>query len=31
VIIFSKDRTLGEVEQKSSETAASFLGRQMET
>ncbi|KIL52460.1 stage V sporulation protein T [Jeotgalibacillus campisalis] len=30
VIIFSKDGTLGEVEKKSSETAASFLGRQME-
>ena len=31
VILFSKDRILGEVEQKSSETAASFLGKQMES
>lgn len=30
VIIFSKDRTLGEVEKKSAETAAGFLARQME-
>ncbi|TDL30419.1 stage V sporulation protein T [Jeotgalibacillus sp. S-D1] len=30
VIIFSKDSTLGELEKKSCETAASFLGRQME-
>ncbi|AIE58583.1 stage V sporulation protein T [Bacillus methanolicus] len=30
VIIFSKDGSLGEVEQKSVETAASFLARQME-
>ncbi|WP_433746126.1 stage V sporulation protein T [Falsibacillus pallidus] len=31
VVIFSKDRTLGEVEQKAVETAASFLARQMES
>ncbi|HEY4554021.1 MAG TPA: stage V sporulation protein T [Bacillaceae bacterium] len=31
VVIFSKDRTIGEVEQKSAETAASFLARQMES
>ncbi|MEJ9231984.1 stage V sporulation protein T [Peribacillus butanolivorans] len=30
VLIFSKEGTLGEVEQKSVETAASFLARQME-
>ncbi|AEH52102.1 MULTISPECIES: stage V sporulation protein T [Heyndrickxia] len=30
VVIFSKDRTFGEVEQKSAETAAGFLARQME-
>lgn len=30
IVIFSKDTTLGEVEQKCSETAASFLGKQME-
>ncbi|MCI1591555.1 MULTISPECIES: stage V sporulation protein T [Heyndrickxia] len=30
VIIFSKDRTLGEVEQKAAETASAFLARQME-
>ncbi len=30
VIIFSKDKTLGEVEHKAAETAASFLARQME-
>ena len=30
VLIYSKDSTLGEVEQKSVETAASFLARQME-
>jgi AbrB family transcriptional regulator (stage V sporulation protein T) len=30
VLIFSKDSTIGEVEQKSVETAASFLARQME-
>ena len=30
VLIFSKDGALGEVEQKSVETAASFLARQME-
>ncbi|PPA68541.1 stage V sporulation protein T [Jeotgalibacillus proteolyticus] len=30
VIIFSKDQALSEVEMKSCETAASFLGRQME-
>ncbi|MBS4210807.1 stage V sporulation protein T [Bacillus sp. FJAT-50079] len=31
VVIFSKDRTIGEIEQKSAETAASFLARQMES
>lgn len=31
VVIFSKDKTIGEVEQKSAETAASFLARQMES
>ena len=31
VIIFSKDRTLNEIEKKSAETAASFLARQMES
>lgn len=31
VIIFSKDRSINEVEMKSAETAASFLARQMET
>ncbi|MFD1706519.1 stage V sporulation protein T [Siminovitchia sediminis] len=31
VIIFSKDKALGEIEQKSAETAASFLARQMES
>lgn len=30
VVIFSKDKTIGEIEQKSAETAASFLARQME-
>ncbi|MFD2681340.1 stage V sporulation protein T [Bacillus seohaeanensis] len=30
VVIFSKDRTVGEVEQKAVETAAGFLARQME-
>ncbi|WP_018663672.1 stage V sporulation protein T [Heyndrickxia acidiproducens] len=30
VVIFSKDREFGEVEQKSAETAAGFLARQME-
>lgn len=30
VILFSKDRTLGEVEQKAAETASGFLARQME-
>ncbi|MBM7650298.1 AbrB family transcriptional regulator (stage V sporulation protein T) [Bacillus ectoiniformans] len=30
VVIFSTDRTLGEVEKKSAETAASFLAKQME-
>ncbi|GIN42264.1 stage V sporulation protein T [Bacillus sp. Gen3] len=30
VIIFSKDRTIGEVEQKAAETASAFLARQME-
>ncbi len=30
VIIFSKDKTIGEVEHKAAETAASFLARQME-
>jgi AbrB family transcriptional regulator (stage V sporulation protein T) len=30
VIIFSKEKTIGEVEQKASETAAGFLARQME-
>lgn len=30
VVIFSKDRMIGEIEQKSAETAASFLARQME-
>jgi len=30
VVIFSKDRTIGEVEQKATETAAGFLARQME-
>lgn len=31
VVIFSKDKTIGEIEQKSAETAASFLARQMES
>ena len=31
VVIFSKDRAIGEVEQKSAETAAGFLARQMES
>lgn len=31
VIIFSKDKVIGEIEQKSAETAASFLARQMES
>ncbi|MFL6516498.1 MAG: stage V sporulation T C-terminal domain-containing protein, partial [Bacillus sp. (in: firmicutes)] len=31
VIIFSKEGTLGEVEQKAVETAAGFLARQMES
>ncbi len=30
VIIFSKEKTIGEVEQKAAETAAGFLARQME-
>jgi AbrB family transcriptional regulator (stage V sporulation protein T) len=30
VVIFSKDKSLGEVEHKAAETAASFLSRQME-
>ena len=31
VVIFSKDNVIGEIEQKSAETAASFLARQMES
>lgn len=31
VIIFSADKAIGEIEQKSAETAASFLARQMES
>lgn len=31
VVIFSKDHVVGEIEQKSAETAASFLARQMES
>ncbi|MFE5278660.1 stage V sporulation T C-terminal domain-containing protein, partial [Bacillus cereus] len=31
VVIFSKEKTLGEVEQKAVETAAGFLARQMES
>ncbi|MBS4179727.1 stage V sporulation protein T [Lederbergia citrea] len=31
VVIFSKEQTIGEIEQKSAETAASFLARQMES
>ncbi len=31
VVIFSKEKSIGEVEQKSAETAASFLARQMES
>lgn len=30
VVIFSKDQTIGDIEKKSAETAASFLARQME-